>query len=70
MVNQMLDEKLIQRQAMEYDLTRRLFAVRTLHILERALEVTVSESPLNGAVVAAIGVAIADVLSVNALNHF
>lgn len=53
----------LERLVDEYELTRRVFAVRTLQILERTLEAKSREAPLDAAGVAALGVAIANVLS-------
>lgn len=63
-----MEDKLLQKQVDEYSLTRRIFAVKTLQILERTLKIKASETPLDAAGIAALGVAIAQVLNAQVLN--
>ena len=60
-----MDEKLLQKQVDEYELTRRIFAVKTLQILERSLEVKAGESPVDVAAISSLGLAIAAVLNIH-----
>lgn len=61
-----MEDKLLQKQVYEYELTRRIFAVKTLQVLERTLEIKAAETPLDAVGIAALGAALAQVLSVNA----
>ena len=61
----MVEEKLLQKQVDEYELTRRIFAVKTLQILERTLEIKARENPLDGVGIASLGAAIAGVLNIH-----
>ena len=58
-----MDEKLLQKQVDEYELTRRIYAVRTLQILERALIIKGQEIPVDAPGLSALGLAIASVLN-------
>jgi len=60
-----MEEKLLQKQVDEYQLTRRIFAVKTLRILESSLELKTRESPLDAAAVSSLGLAIAAVLDIH-----
>lgn len=60
-----MEEKLLQKQVDEYELTRRIFAVKTLQTLERTLAVKAREIPLDATSIAALGAAIAAVLNVH-----
>jgi hypothetical protein len=61
----MVEEKLLQKQVEEYELTRRIFAVKTLQILERTLAVKARESPLDSVAIASLGAAMAAVLNIH-----
>lgn len=60
-----MDEKLLQKQVDEYQLTRRIFAVKALQILEYSLELKTRESPLDAGAISALGLAIAAVLNIH-----
>ncbi len=58
-----MEDKLLQKQVDEYELTRRIFAVKTLQTLERTLAIKAGENPVDAAGIAALGVAIAQLLN-------